>query len=54
MFLGLVGIFLKEANDSYILFWGYMVRTKMIAGSPGIVPDTNYDVINMAPVKSLI
>ena len=31
-----------------------MVRTKMVVGSPGIVADTSYDVINMAPVKSLI
>ena len=26
----------------------------MVVGSPGIVPDTSYDVVNMAPVKSLI
>ena len=31
-----------------------MVKTKMVVGSPGIVADTSYDVINMAPVKSLI
>ena len=54
MFLGLVGFFLKKANDYYILFLGCMVRRKMVVGSPGIVADTSYDVINMAPVKSLI
>ena len=27
---------------------------KMVVGSPGIVADTSYDVINMAPVKGLI
>ena len=26
----------------------------MVVGSPGIVADTSYDVINMAPVKSFI
>ena len=26
----------------------------MVVGSPGIVADTSYDVINMAPFKSLI
>ena len=26
----------------------------MVVGSPGIVGDTSYDVINMAPVKNLI
>ena len=26
----------------------------MVVGSPGIMADTSYDVINMAPVKSLI
>ena len=45
------GIFLKKANDYYILFLGCMVRTKMVVGSLGIVADTSYDVINMAPVK---
>ena len=25
----------------------------MVVGSPGIVADTSYDVINMAPIKSL-
>ena len=48
------GIFLKKANDYYILYWGCMVKTKMVVGSPGMVADTSYDVINMAPVKSLI
>ena len=48
------GIFFKKANDYYISFWGCMVRTKMVVGSPGIVADTSYDIINMAPVKSLI
>ena len=54
MFLGPVGFFLKKANDYYILFWGCMVRTKMVVGSPGIVADTSYDVIKMAPIKNLI
>ena len=54
MFLGPVGFFLKKANDYYILFLGCMVRTKRVVGSLGIVADTSYDVINMAPVKSLI
>ena len=54
MFLGSRGIFLKKANHYYILFWGCIVKTKMVVGSPGIVADTSYDVINMAPVKSLI
>ena len=31
-----------------------MVKTKMVVGSPGIVADTSYDVINMAPAKSLV
>ena len=30
------------------------MKTKMVVGSPGIVADTSYDVINMVPVKSLI
>ena len=30
------------------------MKTKMVVGSPEIVADTSYDVINMAPVKSLI
>ena len=54
MFLGPVGFFLKNANDYYILFCGCMVNTKMVVGSPGIVADTSYDVINMAPVKRLV
>ena len=55
MFLGPVDFFfLKKANDYYILFYGCMVKTKMVVGSPGIVADTSYDVINLAPVKSLI
>ena len=54
MFLGPVRFFLKKANDYYFLFWGCMVKTKMVVGSPGIVADTRVDVINMAPVKSLI
>ena len=46
---------MKKANDYYILFLGCMLRRKMVdVGSPGIVADTSYDVINMAPVKSLI
>ena len=53
VFLGPVG-FLKKANDYFILFSGCMVRTKMVVGSPGMVADTSYDVINMAPVYSLI
>ena len=47
-------MFLKKANHYYILFLGCMARTKMVVGNPGIVADTSYDVINMAPVKSLI
>ena len=31
-----------------------MLRTTMVVGSPGIVADAIYDVINMAPVKNLI
>ena len=54
MYLGPVGFFLKKANAYYISFLGCMVKTKMVVGSPGIVADTSYDVINMAPVKSLI
>ena len=54
VFLGPVGFFLKKANDYYILFLGCIVRTKMVVGSPGIVADSSYDYINMAPVKSLI
>ena len=44
---------MKKANDYYILFWGCMVGTKIVVGSPGVVADTSYDVINMAPVKNL-
>ena len=54
VFLGPVGLFLKKANDYYILFLGCMVSTKMVVGSPGIMADISYGVINMAPVKSLI
>ena len=54
MFLAPVFFFLKKANDYYILFWGCMARTKIVVGSPGIVEDTSDDVINIAPVKSLI
>ena len=54
MFLGPVGFFLKKANDYYILFWGCMVKTKLVVDSPGIVADTSHGVINMAPVKSLV
>ena len=46
-------MFLKKANDYYILFLGSMVRMKIVVGSPGIVADTRYKVINMTPVKSL-
>ena len=42
--------FLQEANEYYILFWGYMMRRKMVVVSPGIVADISYDVI----VKNLI
>ena len=45
---------MKKGNDFYILFWGCMVKKKMVVGSPGIVADTSYDVINMAHVKSLV
>ena len=31
-----------------------MMSKKMVVGSPEIVADTSYDVINMAPVKNLI
>ena len=48
------GNFFKKANDYYILFWGCMLKTKMVVGSPRIVADTSYDVINNAHVKSLI
>ena len=54
MFLVPWDFFLKKANDYYILFLGCMVRTKMAVGSLGIVADTSYEVINIAPVKSLI
>ena len=47
-------MFSKKANDYYILFFGSMVRMKIVVGSPGIVADTRYKVINMTPVKSLI
>ena len=30
------------------------MKTKMVVGSLGIVAETSYDVINMAPVKRLI
>ena len=52
--LGPVEFFFEESKRLYILFLGCFVRTKMVIGSPGIVADTSYDVINMAPVKSLI
>ena len=35
-------------------FLGCLVRTKMVVGSPEIVANTSNDVINLAPVKSLI
>ena len=54
VFVGSV-FFLKKANDYYILFillLECILRTIMVVGSPGIVADTSYDDINMAPVKN--
>ena len=45
-----VGFFMK-VNDYYILFLKCILKTKMVVGSPGIMADTNYAVINMSPIK---
>ena len=53
MFLGSVGFF-EESKRPFYFFFGCMVGTKIIVGSPVIMAETSFDVINMAPVKSLI
>ena len=46
VFLSPVGFF-KKASAYYILFLECILKTKMVVGSPRIMADTSYDVIDI-------